>query len=202
MTALNVRFVVNPCERCTQVFQPSIFEVQAFIQQTPSKWTDEEVEWLKANSTKGIDYAVEQLNRSYAGIVQKLYKLRLSSRPNKQLKELVVSEKVHVKTEWCNLPTFHPVMLGIYPVSKYSGGSSTRWRKRRAIILKMHDNLCVYCGDEANSVDHVIPINKGGTDDPLNLVAACSRCNSAFGDKTKHIDFKISDVNHSHIVRR
>ena len=106
------------------------------------------------------------------------------------------------KGDRCKLGTFHPVTLGIHPVSQYGNGSSTRWRKRRALILKMHDYCCVYCGDEANSVDHVIPLAKGGTDHPLNLVACCSRCNSAFGDKTKHIEFKIGDVNHSHIVRR
>jgi 5-methylcytosine-specific restriction endonuclease McrA len=106
------------------------------------------------------------------------------------------------KGDRCKLSTFHPVTLGIHPVSQTPAGSSSRWRKRRALILKMHDYCCVYCGDEANTVDHVIPITKGGTDHPLNLVACCSRCNSAFGDKTKHIEFKIGDVNHFHIVRR
>ena len=90
------------------------------------------------------------------------------------------------KGDRCKLPTFHPVMLGIHPVSQSEhGGSSSRWRKRRAIILKMHDECCVYCGDEANTVDHVIPISKGGTDDPNNLVAACSRCNYSLGNKVK-----------------
>jgi len=49
----------------------------------------------------------------------------------------------------------------------------------------MHDECCVYCGDEANSVDHIIPISKGGTDDLNNLVAACARCNYSLGNKTK-----------------
>jgi hypothetical protein len=99
------------------------------------------------------------------------------------------------KGDRCKLGVFHPVILGIYPVSQLDG-SSNRWRKRRALILKMHDYLCVYCGDEANTVDHVIPMVKGGTDHPLNLVACCSRCNSAFGDKSKHIQFKICDAIH------
>ena len=165
------------------------------IQQT-SDWTEAEIEWLKSNNTKGYDYLIHGLNRSYSSIAQKLHKLRLSSKPHKQLKELPTNDKIHIKTEWCNLPTFHPVMIGIYPVSQYGNGSSSRWRKRRALILKMHDYLCVYCGDEANTVDHVIPINKGGTDDPMNLVAACGRCNYTFGDKTKHIEFKICDAIH------
>jgi 5-methylcytosine-specific restriction endonuclease McrA len=96
------------------------------------------------------------------------------------------------KGDRCRFGVFHPVILGIYPTSQDSKGNrSARWHKRRKIILKMHDYSCAYCGDEANTVDHVIPISKGGTDDPLNLVAACNRCNFAFGNKVKHVEFKI-----------
>jgi 5-methylcytosine-specific restriction endonuclease McrA len=91
------------------------------------------------------------------------------------------------KGDRCKLPVFHPVILGIYPVSNHHQGSSNRWRKRRRLILKMHDYLCVYCGGEANTVDHVIPTSKGGTDEPFNLVACCARCNYSFGNKVKHI---------------
>lgn len=94
----------------------------------------------------------------------------------------------------CKLPVFHPVMLGIYPSSQYKNGSSNRWRKRRAIILKMHDYCCAYCGDEANTVDHIIPSSRGGTDDPMNLVAACNLCNYGFRDRDKHIEFKIGVI--------
>jgi hypothetical protein len=103
----------------------------------------------------------------------------------------------------CKLGVFHPVILGIHPTSQYKHGSSNRWRKRRALILKMHDYCCVYCGDDANTVDHIIPLTKGGTDHPLNLVAACNRCNFAFGNKVKHIEFKICDpihIPHSEIM--
>jgi hypothetical protein len=155
------------------------------------KWTEEETDWLKKNYTKGISYCVEHLKRPYGGIATKLYTLRLSS-TGRQLKELIPYTHIYVKPEESSskLPVFHPVMLGIYPSRAH--GSSRMWKKRRAIILKMHDNLCVYCGDEAYSVDHVIPIENGGTDHPENLVAACLRCNSAFGAKTKHIEMRIS----------
>jgi 5-methylcytosine-specific restriction endonuclease McrA len=95
------------------------------------------------------------------------------------------------KGDRCKFGVLHPVIVGIHPVSQFERGSSTRWRKRRALILKMHDYCCVYCGDDANTVDHVIPITKGGTDDPLNLVAACARCNYSFGNRTKHIEMRI-----------
>jgi 5-methylcytosine-specific restriction endonuclease McrA len=39
-----------------------------------------------------------------------------------------------------------------------------------------------YCGrrapDVALEVDHIIPLSKGGTDKPSNLITACFECNS------------------------
>ena len=65
-------------------------------------------------------------------------------------------------------------------------GSSTRWRKLRAFVLKRDNNTCYYCGiPTANTVDHLTPIDKGGTDELSNLVAACSHCNYSKGSKTE-----------------
>lgn len=36
---------------------------------------------------------------------------------------------------------------------------------------------CVYCGGPFEHVDHVHPVSRGGTDDPMNLVPACATCN-------------------------
>lgn len=44
---------------------------------------------------------------------------------------------------------------------------------------------CAYCGDiYATSVDHVIPVARGGTDTVDNVVSACVRCNGRKGDRT------------------
>lgn len=50
------------------------------------------------------------------------------------------------------------------------------WRKLRAWVLVRDGYRCGYCGDSANTVDHVIPRIDGGSDDPANLVACCWRC--------------------------
>jgi hypothetical protein len=64
-------------------------------------------------------------------------------------------------------------------------GSTSRWprslRWYNRWVLQRDNYLCVYCGEPANEVDHVIPRHLGGVDLPSNLVASCSRCNSLKG---------------------
>lgn len=53
---------------------------------------------------------------------------------------------------------------------------------RRAVFLR-DGGRCQYCGDKAESIDHVIPRSRGGEHTWENVVAACERCNSAKRDR-------------------
>lgn len=57
-------------------------------------------------------------------------------------------------------------------------------------ILKRDGFRCRYCGatamDSPIEIDHVVPVARGGTNDPENLVAACWACNS--GKKDRPLD--------------
>ncbi len=48
-------------------------------------------------------------------------------------------------------------------------------------ILKKSNGKCAHCGQTLKlneaTIDHVIPVSKGGTNDSENLVALCSECN-------------------------
>lgn len=43
-------------------------------------------------------------------------------------------------------------------------------------------DICVYCGEIGNTVDHVIARAKGGLDIPENTVCCCSKCNDQKND--------------------
>jgi 5-methylcytosine-specific restriction endonuclease McrA len=62
-------------------------------------------------------------------------------------------------------------------------GSTRQWRKIRERVLRSGQFICVYCGQEADTVDHVIPRRLGGNDSDDNLVPSCKRCNLAKGGR-------------------
>ena len=51
-------------------------------------------------------------------------------------------------------------------------------------VLRRDSNRCGYCGNGANTIDHVLPRSRGGQDSWENLVACCLRCNNIKGDRT------------------
>lgn len=61
----------------------------------------------------------------------------------------------------------------------------TRWEKLRQVVFATHGRQCVYCGNHADTIDHVIPKAMQGEDTLDNLVPACNRCNSTKKDNIK-----------------
>lgn len=55
-------------------------------------------------------------------------------------------------------------------------------KRLRYEILRRDNHTCRYCGEPAPDVkltiDHVVPVSLGGSDEPKNLVAACPDCNA------------------------
>ena len=72
---------------------------------------------------------------------------------------------------------------GHKPKKKKSRGckKSTRIRRR---LVERHGPICHYCGEEATppTLDHVVPVVKGGPTTEENCVIACEACNFAKGD--------------------
>jgi hypothetical protein len=76
----------------------------------------------------------------------------------------------------------------------------------RKLILKRDNYICHYCSKGLvgtdSTVDHKVPMSKGGTHDHSNLVASCRRCNSRkmlidynkFKEIIKNEEIKISAI--------
>lgn len=60
--------------------------------------------------------------------------------------------------------------------------SSEQWKAR----LAYYGGKCIYCGTDQNiQIEHRIPLSRGGTNWPSNLVPACQTCNCRKGTKTE-----------------
>lgn len=57
------------------------------------------------------------------------------------------------------------------------------WKIVRERILERDRYVCAYCGDEADCVDHILALIRGGTNADNNLAACCSPCNWSKGGK-------------------
>jgi 5-methylcytosine-specific restriction protein A len=67
----------------------------------------------------------------------------------------------------------------------FIGKKNVRWW-----LFKRDSFLCLCCGDHQNlSVDHIVPINRGGENKLSNLQTLCRSCNSRKSDTYK--DYRI-----------
>lgn len=61
------------------------------------------------------------------------------------------------------------------------------WKRRRPAVtnrnvLGRDNHTCGYCGETATTIDHIVPRARGGKNTWMNVVAACSPCNSKKSD--------------------
>ena len=94
----------------------------------------------------------------------------------------------------CGVAVFHPPCHACRRASnkvrdRTRGSAAARgydaaWTLVRLRVLERDRHTCHYCGRAATSVDHIIPLSRGGARlDPSNLVAACVSCNSRKRDR-------------------
>jgi 5-methylcytosine-specific restriction endonuclease McrA len=65
---------------------------------------------------------------------------------------------------------------------------SRRYKAQRLVVLSRDGYTCVYCGQDATTVDHIVALKNGG--DPIsleNMVACCKRCNSSKGSRSQAV---------------
>ena len=72
----------------------------------------------------------------------------------------------------------------------------------RPFLFKKHNGRCVYCGNKATEIEHVIPKSKGGTNSVHNLVIACRKCNELKGTLSLKEFSKLVSKDFSHLEPR
>lgn len=74
----------------------------------------------------------------------------------------------------------------IIKLNRFIKGSYKRVPPSKNNIFIRDEYSCVYCGKRNIdlTLDHVIPVSKGGKNTWDNLVTACKSCNSKKGDRT------------------
>lgn len=66
-------------------------------------------------------------------------------------------------------------------IKKNSSSRSAKFSRRGVLIRD--DFTCAYCGKHGDTIDHILPVSKGGKSTYENCVAACKRCNHRKGNK-------------------
>jgi hypothetical protein len=57
-----------------------------------------------------------------------------------------------------------------------------RARRWRQSLHRITGKRCLYCGEASESIDHVLPLSRGGLNVTENCVPACLGCNGRKGD--------------------
>lgn len=117
-------------------------------------------------------------------------KYREGLKASKQKWEKKNREKINITTRAWHIRNPHK-----------SSEYHTRYRTRKAqnggnhtaiefgVLCKKYGNECLACGIGGKlTVDHVVPIAKGGTNDISNIQPLCMSCNASKQDKT--IDYR------------
>ena len=73
------------------------------------------------------------------------------------------------------------VVGGYLCIGERMGNRKAISKKDRFEIFKRDGFTCQYCGlqppEVVLHVDHIVPVSKGGNNDPMNLITACRECN-------------------------
>lgn len=86
--------------------------------------------------------------------------------------------------------------------ANWNGMNWIRQEKRLAIYLR--DGLaCAYCGEGIEqgarlTLDHIIPVERGGSNEKENLITCCARCNGMKGERNvrEFIEATAAYINH------
>jgi 5-methylcytosine-specific restriction endonuclease McrA len=81
------------------------------------------------------------------------------------------------------------------PVHTVKRRRDARYQRLRRRMLAEHP-YCSYCGSPGTdgnrlTLDHVVPLSQGGSNDRENLTVACDRCNKSKKDQVDRVPVRV-----------
>ena len=144
------------------------------------KLVEQQRQYYKENREKAAEYQKQyyQENREKVAEYQKQYRQANSEKYEEYQKQYLQE----------NLEAFNARNQKRRALKRNAAGNATAADIQAR--FDYHGNRCYYCGcDGPMEVEHRIPLSRGGTHYPANLVPACKSCNCSKGTKTE-LEFK------------
>jgi 5-methylcytosine-specific restriction endonuclease McrA len=98
------------------------------------------------------------------------------------VREVAIVEEAHEDRRIGPYPWPLVLRLVRYVKTAFRYARTPAWSKRG--VLRRDRHTCGYCGETAQTVDHLLPQSRGGRNTWLNTVAACTRCNHRKANRT------------------
>jgi len=181
------------CQRCGKEYQPTNNRQKYCVECGQIIRREAHAKWNKANPEKRRKDRAKYYEANSVKIIESLAKYR-KTHPGKDAEYGAIYRKTHPEKRAESQAEYgrsHPMVSRLKDVRrrslKYANTpldemlTSTEW----LAILAQADGHCAYCDKEAKlTLDHVIPLSKGGKHSKDNVVPACGHCNSSKGNKT------------------
>jgi 5-methylcytosine-specific restriction endonuclease McrA len=110
--------------------------------------------------------------------------------PSRRAAVLVLAERAEILHDTGQALHSEHLVVPVPSVIRLRNFVKVPFRRRAPLnrrgIFARDGHRCQYCGDNAESIDHVVPRSKGGEHAWENVVAACRSCNVRKGDRLLH----------------
>jgi len=149
------------------------------------------VDYIKKNAHLGANVIAQKLELKKAKVTHIAYRHRISLRTihhknGRKMKDIVKGKAKDKSIPKVVLPIDHPEIIKLLASTNQRVLGTQYWKNRRLEVLQRDGYICAYCGNDATSVDHVIPRSAGGDHSLANLVACCIKCNGKKGNMQQH----------------
>jgi 5-methylcytosine-specific restriction endonuclease McrA len=153
---------------------------------------DRDKQYRDTDAYRAKHAADERIRRNRNPEAFKAYRRDYYARELKSTRVLMTPEERRnsllesLKRHWRNNREQYRTRTRNY-LARKRGAYGTHSDEDIEFMLAYQQFLCFWCGhdisDGKHHVDHLIPLSKGGSNGPDNLVGACSSCNKSKGAK-------------------